>query len=117
MRILVYEHITSGALDPATTPAALLRDGDAMARALIDDLTRISGTEVLALRHAALPALGPTVQTIVVEGAAALPDRLDQAMRSTDAVWPIAPETDGVLERVNRAVVESGRLLIGCEDA
>ena len=39
------------------------------------------------------------------------------AIREVDAVWPIAPETGGVLLRLSELVVDAGRTLIGSRSA
>jgi predicted ATP-grasp superfamily ATP-dependent carboligase len=37
-----------------------------------------------------------------------------RAMRDADAVWPIAPEKDGMLGRITDEIVQAGRVLLGC---
>lgn len=113
MRIFVYEHITGGGLMHAALPESLAREGDLMLRALVHDLMDISGTEVIVARDARLaplPAPAITLRPGVHETAF---DLLRRGCAHGDAVWPIAPESGGMLEQVSRAALESGRILLG----
>jgi predicted ATP-grasp superfamily ATP-dependent carboligase len=38
---------------------------------------------------------------------------VDELIRLSDATWPIAPETGGILEDISRRVLHAGRLLLG----
>ena len=38
---------------------------------------------------------------------------VDELIRLSDATWPIAPETGGVLEDISRRVLRAGRSLLG----
>lgn len=92
MRVLVYEHLTATAVPGV--PAHLLRQGEAMIRALLADLRALPGVDVV---------VPPRAEDLsAFEGA--LPD--------VDAVWPIAPETGGCLARLSRLTLAHGRLLL-----
>jgi tyramine---L-glutamate ligase len=112
MRLFVYEHVTGGGLLLGHIDfASLAREGDMMIRALLDDLAEIPGVEAVALRDARLePDLPATV--LVPRSAREFWPSFEQALQMSDAVWPIAPEQDGWLERVTQAVVDSGRTLL-----
>ena len=113
MKILAYEHITGGGLLGDAHMSALAPEGDAMLRALVDDLTAISGVEVAIMRdarmHADLPA---TVHP--VSNASDFWPAFRRAMRDVDAVWPIVPEQDGLLLRITEEILQAGRVLLGC---
>jgi tyramine---L-glutamate ligase len=112
MRLFVYEHVTGGGLLLGDADlASLAREGDMMIRALLDDLAEIPGVEAVALRDARLePDLSATV--LVPRSAREFWPSFEQALQMSDAVWLIAPEQDGWLERVTQAVVDSGRTLL-----
>lgn len=59
-----------------------------------------------------LPPL-PGVATFLVAEAADWQTCWQRALAAVDAVWPIAPETDGVLERLSRDILASGQRLLG----
>src|SRR5436190_5881876 len=91
MRILVYEFVTGGGFAGREMPASLAREGAAMREALIADLAAIEGHEILTTAEPSL----------------------DMAIASVDAVWLIAPETDGWLERLAAQVERHGKTLLG----
>ncbi len=117
VRIHVFEFIGGGGLVGAPLPATLAREADLMASALIGDLLEVPGLKVSYARDARLP------EFVCAAGRAAqvcwrTPDVAPQAalaveIARADAVWPIAPETGGELERAARAVLAAGRTLIG----
>ena len=113
MRIFVYEHITGGGMLDDPQVAALAPEGEMMLRALVNDLTAIPGVEVTILRDARLSAdLPASIHT--VSTAEAFWPAFRRAASEADAVWPIAPEQDGILARITREVIDCDRVLLGC---
>lgn len=113
MKIFVYEHITGGGMLDDPRVAALAPEGEMMLRALVDDLTAIPGVEVTTLRDARLTAdLPASIHT--VRTAEAFRPAFCRAAGEADAVWPIAPEQDGILARITREVTRCDRVLLGC---
>ncbi|WP_109107271.1 ATP-grasp domain-containing protein [Azospirillum sp. TSO35-2] len=119
MRILVCEFVTGGGMPGGEPiPAGLAHEGDLMLRALVGDLLAVPGVEVVATRDARLPPLPPPAQSIAVADSGEAWALWKHLAGTIDAVWPIAPETDGVLERLSRLVVDGGgRLLNSAPDA
>lgn len=113
MKILAYEHITGGGMLGDGQMSALAPEGDAMLRALVDDLTAIPGMEVAALRDARMSADLPATLHHVNSASDFWP-AFRRAMRETDAVWPIVPEQDGLLLRITEEILQAGRVLLGC---
>jgi predicted ATP-grasp superfamily ATP-dependent carboligase len=108
MRVFVYEHVTGGGLLLADDHlASLAPEGDMMIRALLHDLAWIPGVELVALRD---PRLEPDLpaSVLVPQSARDFWPTFERALQMSDAVWPIAPEQDGWLERITQAVVHSG---------
>ena len=113
MKILVFEYVTAAGLAEAPS-GSLLAEGEVMLAALLADLSAIPGVEVLALRDRRLPLPGSTksgIEWVWVEpprdGLACLAATLPRV----DAVWPIAPETGGILESICRTVEQAGKAL------
>lgn len=75
-----------------------------MLRALVDDISGNAAYEVMTCRDARL---------IPLDGVAL--DSYEECMRWADAVWPIAPETSGVLEGLSREVLARGKVLLGSD--
>ena len=119
MRILVCEFVTGGGMPAGDAiPSGLAHEGDLMLHALVEDLLDVPGIEVVVTRDARLRPMPSRVHSIAVgcpEEAWALWEDL---ARSVDAVWPIAPETGGVLERMSWLIeVSSCRLFNSRPDA
>lgn len=83
-----------------------------MVRTLAGDLAALDGIQVVVSRD---PRLEPLPPPIIMERPPASGDvwrfwrrRIEEA----DAVWPVAPETGGLLERLSRLVLDCGRVLL-----
>jgi len=113
VRIFVYEHITGGGFAESPLPAALLCEALLMVRALAADL-RDTGARVCVLcdRRVDLGLHGIDVQ--VVQDGVQAQTRFDALLSASDAAWLIAPETDGVLERVSQRALRAGVNLLSC---
>lgn len=113
MRIFVYEHITGGGMLDDPRIAALAPEGEMMLRALVDDLTAIPGVEATVLRDARLSAdLPASIHTL--RTTEEFWPAFRRAADDADAVWPIAPEQDGILTRITGKVIHCDRMLLGC---
>lgn len=117
MRVFVYEHITGGAFAHEPLPALLVHEGDLMLQSLVHDLTDIPGVEVLVTRDPRLASLPHPVSTLVPVADESIFDLFRRGCDMADAVWPVAPETGGVLERLTGIASQSGRVLLGCRAA
>ncbi|WP_454016333.1 ATP-grasp domain-containing protein [Azospirillum sp. Marseille-Q6669] len=113
MRILVVEFVTGGGMpSDAAIPASLAREGDLMLHALLADLLEVPGVAVTVTRDARLPPLAAPVRSITTTDPRESWSLWEDLARQADGVWPIAPETDGALERFSRMVEASGRRLL-----
>lgn len=114
MEILVFEYITGGGLRHETLPASLAREGDMMLRALVTDLLDIPRTRLTVLRDDRLPMdyLPERVTRVPVAAADDFGRLWKHCIENCDAVWPIAPETGGVLERLCRDAERANKALL-----
>lgn len=107
------EYVTGGGLAGAPLPAGLLRDGHMMLHALLSDLAVLPGVTTITTRDTRLAAERLPGEVVPV-GAGDDPWALWRRLAGrVDGVWPIAPETGGVLLRLTELAVASGRLLFG----
>ena len=116
-RIFVYEFLSAGGqMAEAETPGDdLLAMGISMRDAIATDLTRLEGYDVSVASCALAPA--------VLQGARPVEARADESALDFvaregdvhDWVWVVAPETDGLLARL-QACVDPARWL-GCDGA
>jgi predicted ATP-grasp superfamily ATP-dependent carboligase len=111
MRILVHEFASGGGLAGEAVPASLAREGSAMRDALVADVAAIGRHEIVTTVDSRFPLSAPPgVEVIELAPGAAM---LDALIASVDAVWLVAPETNGCLERLARRVERKGKTLLG----
>lgn len=113
MNVFVCEFITAGGLRGAPLPESLLKEGGLMRDRLMADVAELPGVgALLSVHDDRLPA---PLEGSVPVGAADDPWAVwaDVAARA-DIVWPVAPETDGLLSRLVRHLGQSGARLIAC---
>lgn len=113
MRLFVYEHVTGGGMLAQSPPAALVREADLMLRTLVDELRVVPGVVVLASRDPRLPPLDGVEALRPSPGEAPLA-LYARGLADSEAAWPTAPETGGVLEQLARRTLAAGVRLIGC---
>jgi predicted ATP-grasp superfamily ATP-dependent carboligase len=110
LKVFVCEFITGGGLYNAPLPPSLAREGDAMLGALLADLLQLPEVEVATTRDPRLsaPALPVRVETAQEN----IWELWERCIADADAIWPIAPETGGVLERIS--TMADSKSLLGC---
>jgi predicted ATP-grasp superfamily ATP-dependent carboligase len=115
MRILVHEFVTGGGLASQDVPASLAREGSAMLTALVADLAAIHSHQIVTTADARFPLeVPPGVEVVTLTPEADARDaQLDTLIASANAVWLVAPETDGCLERLATRVQHQGARLLG----
>lgn len=113
MRIFVIEYITGGGLVNERLGSELLGEAETMVSALLADLGDTPDVQLLVSRDPRLSR--PRVPCELVS-----PREGDDVwklwrlgMEGCDAVWPVMPETGGLLERVSRLALDAGCRLIG----
>lgn len=106
MKLLVFEYITGGGLAGHDLPASLAAEGRMMLQALLNDLKSLPDLQlILPLDERCLDISLPSNAIIMPVTAGADIDRLlPEWMAGTDGVWPIAPETGGILAGIAKMV-------------
>ena len=117
LKIFVCEFVTGGGLYNAyplqSLPRSLAQEGDAMLTALLHDVLLLPHVEVITTRDPRLPALDVAVQLETAQ-----PDVWTQwqaLIDTADALWPVAPESDGLLARL--CGMATGKKLIASDAA
>jgi predicted ATP-grasp superfamily ATP-dependent carboligase len=112
MRLFICEFITGGGMQQKSLPGNLVHEGEMMLQALMHDVTDAGITDIVTTRDYRLEH---------VEGECMVLDKHDNVwniwgsiMQTVDAVWPIAPETDGDLLRLSELAIQCGCKLFGC---
>ena len=112
MRIFAFEYVTGGGMAGQPMIAGMVEEGDLMLRALVNDLARIPGVEVITSRDARLGDAGLPARTYLVKGPGDLAGCWERCLREAEYVWPVAPETGGVLAGLSASVQDAGRILL-----
>ncbi|MEP9350140.1 ATP-grasp domain-containing protein [Xanthobacter sp. KR7-225] len=111
MRVFVCEFVTSGGLRGAALPETLLPEGTAMRDAILADLAVLPGVRELMVAHD--DRLAPPLAASVPVAAGADPWATWSALAArADVIWPVAPETGGLLAAMIRRLGRGGARLI-----
>lgn len=115
MKIFVYDH-ACGASRIASEPPYIVPHGDeTLLRAVLADLLGVRGVELIVMRAAGAPAIETRNTTLVVPAPGEFQQCFDACLDQADAVWLLAPESGGMLERLARTVLGAHRILLGCQ--
>ena len=118
MKILVFEYITGGGFNKQNLPEALLAEGCLMLQALLDDMNRYAQLghelEVVVMLDERVKALINTsgMQAVVISPEQNTTDEFTRLVQQCEAIWPIAPEFDGLLQGLCQTVTDLNKLLL-----
>lgn len=112
MKIVVYEHFTSGALQGEALPAELAREGDAMLRAIVSDMLANGAFLPVILRDNRLADVSGA-ENLTIANCEQYQQIWQQCLRNETLFLLIAPETGGVLQQLAEAVLKAGKRLLG----
>ncbi len=118
MKILVFEYITGGGFNKQNLPSALLAEGCLMLQALLDDLRRYAQLghelEVMVMLDERVNSLIDTsgIQVVFISPEQNTTDEFTRLAQNCDAIWPIAPEFDGILQGLCQTVADLNKLLL-----
>jgi predicted ATP-grasp superfamily ATP-dependent carboligase len=118
MRILVFEYITGGGFNKQNLPSALLAEGCLMLQALLDDMRRYAELghelEVMVMLDERVKALVDTsgMQVVFISPEQNAADEFSCLAQHCEAIWPIAPEFDGILQCLCQTVADLNKLLL-----
>jgi tyramine---L-glutamate ligase len=92
--------------------------GEIMLRALLADITRVENIQVSVLRDPSLGSIDlPSGMSIIALHHQDAMKMVDECIREADAIWPLAPESNGVLESISRRVLLHNKVLLGSTPA
>jgi tyramine---L-glutamate ligase len=114
LKILVFEYITGGGLNKSDLPESLVREGLLMLRSLLDNLAGMDAVEpLIMLDSRMIRRLSPNPANIcIIKPEHECHQEFVRLIQTCDAVWPIAPESDGVLQALCETVEQSGKILL-----
>lgn len=98
MRVFVSEFVCGGGWPGASLETSLAREGQAMLAALVEDVAKIPGHQVVTTWDARLGSCPlRNCEVRLVNSAVDELNQFRELIRDSDAVWVIAPETNGEL--------------------
>ncbi|NQY27401.1 MAG: ATP-grasp domain-containing protein [Piscirickettsiaceae bacterium] len=120
MKLFVYEHITSGALINQSMPNSLAQEGNDMLVAILQDCHAIETIELTILRDSRLSAIKILDQNArhhchFITNTEEYALFWQQCLAEADAVFIIAPETEGVLYQLQQDAFALNKCVLGCQ--
>ncbi len=114
MKILIFEYISSGGFNKQELPESLADEGRLMLQALLDNFTTIKDMELTVMLDSRLADSINTagINTVIIGPDHNSEEEFVRLASHCDAVWPIAPEFDGLLQTLCRTVESMGKLLL-----
>jgi tyramine---L-glutamate ligase len=112
-KIFVCEFITGGGLCAAQLPESLAKEGALMRDALLQDLTRLP-YKIFTTVDARLKSPQNVAKCLSVQSDANIWQLWEQQIKQVDAVWIIAPETNGLLLYLTQMAVRHDKKILGC---
>ncbi len=121
MKILVFEYITGGGFNKQALPDSLAQEGSLMLGALLDNLDVIADLQIHVMLDArCLDSFSAEYQSVEYISLNCNDDALkvfSELVNEYDFIWPIAPETDGLLYTITRIVEDSTATLLNSSSA
>ncbi|WP_047537210.1 ATP-grasp domain-containing protein [Methylotenera versatilis] len=112
-KIFVCEFVTAGGFNHADLPAGLIAEATLMRNALLYDLSSLPYTISTAV-DARLEPPEHCHTCVAIDVNEDAWDIWKSQIQLADAVWIIAPETDGLLRKLTELAVQEGKLVLGC---
>jgi predicted ATP-grasp superfamily ATP-dependent carboligase len=116
LKLLVYEHVSGGGFADEPIPAGVLTEGFGMLRTLISDF-KAAGHNVTTTLDSRIARLNPPIDAdcvVPVFSSHETQVNMHKIAGSADAVYVIAPETDGILQSLVKLVEQTGAASLNC---
>lgn len=114
MKILIFEYISSGGFNKQELPESLADEGRLMLQALLDNFATIKDIELTVMLDSRVAGSINTagINTVIIGPEHNSEEEFVRLAGHCDAVWPIAPEFDGLLQTLCRTVESMGKPLL-----
>ena len=104
LKVFAFDYVTEGGPTARPLPQAFTQQGAMLFDALLADLGAVPGVEVCTMAKLHAPG-GPAARSFG--------ERFAACVQAADAVWPLAPESEGLLEHLSRDILRGKRILLG----
>jgi predicted ATP-grasp superfamily ATP-dependent carboligase len=107
LKVFAFDYVTEGGPTARPLPHAFTQQGAMLFDALLADLGAVPGVEVCTMATLDAPGRGRS------SAARSFGERFAACVQAVDAVWPLAPESEGLLEGLSRDILRGKRILLG----
>ncbi|MEM4733243.1 MAG: ATP-grasp domain-containing protein [Candidatus Bathyarchaeia archaeon] len=117
MRVLIYEHVSGGGFAGLPVPSGVLSEGFGMLRGLVADF-KAAGHYVAVMLDSRIAEFDPPLGAdwvVPVFAVGEVQELIRRCAASADAVYVVAPESDGVLQLLLEVVEQTGVASLNCE--
>lgn len=107
LKVFAFDYVTEGGATTRVLPRSFTQQGAMLLDALLADLGALPGVEVCTMATLYAPEAGGAL------AARSFGERFARCVQAADAVWPLAPESEGLLEGLSRDILRGKRILLG----
>jgi tyramine---L-glutamate ligase len=114
MKILIFEYITGGGFNKQQLPDTLRREGRLMLQALLDNFLTLTDLDLVVMLDQRLLGtvdVGPH-RIVVIDETHDSHQEFIRLAQECDAVWPIAPEFDDILQTLCELIETTDKPLL-----
>jgi len=110
----VFEFISGGGFNQQTLPESLAKEGSLMLQAVLDDFAKLRQIKItVMLDWRFVDRINSHYATTdIIKPEQDYQQRFLQLAQQADAIWPIAPESDGILQQLCQTVTDLGKILL-----
>lgn len=106
LKVFAFDYVMEGGAVTRALPHAFTQQGAMLFDALLADLAALPDVEVCTMATLCAPGTDGL-------GTRSFGERFAHCVQAADAVWPLAPESEGVLEGLSRDILRGKRILLG----
>jgi predicted ATP-grasp superfamily ATP-dependent carboligase len=119
LKILIFEYLCGGGFAGQDLPASLAAEGSMMLQALLTELKQLpQHSLLLPMDERCRPQLyTENTEIVPIHAGQNIMSLLPELIRQCDAVWPIAPESDGILAEIALLVTAQQKILLASSAA
>lgn len=107
LKVFAFDYVLEGGPTMRTLPHAFTQQGAMLFEALLADLGALPDVEVCTMSTLGAHRPGDRL------AAQSFGERFAACVQAADAVWPLAPEAEGLLENLSRDILRGKRILLG----
>ncbi|WP_197986473.1 MULTISPECIES: ATP-grasp domain-containing protein [unclassified Massilia] len=106
LKVFAFDYVMEGGAVTRALPRSFTQQGAMLFDALLADLAALPDVEVCTMATLCAPEAGAAP-------AQSFTERFASCVQAADAVWPLAPESGGLLESLSRDILRGKRILLG----